>query len=102
MSAGAPVGLLGIEMHTRRRNRMNGVLAPLADGWRVQVDQSFGNCPRYIQQRELQPAGSPSAEADEGLPAPQVLDRLDDDAIDRVRRADTLFIATHHSDPDAP
>ncbi len=53
MTDGAPVGLLGIELHTRRRNRMNGVLTAIGGGLRVQVDQSFGNCPRYIQLRDF-------------------------------------------------
>ncbi|MGF6711601.1 putative pyridoxine 5'-phosphate oxidase superfamily flavin-nucleotide-binding protein [Luteibacter sp. W1I16] len=41
---GEAIGLLGIEMHTRRRNRMNGFVAvpPAGSGFRVDVDQSFG------------------------------------------------------------
>ena len=49
---GARFGLLGIEAHTRRRNRANGrVLARSADGLSLGVAQSFGNCPKYIQPR---------------------------------------------------
>ena len=59
MTDGAPVGLLGIEMHTRRRNRMNGFLSSAADGFSVNVDQSFGNCPRYIQLRDFSFAQEP-------------------------------------------
>jgi predicted pyridoxine 5'-phosphate oxidase superfamily flavin-nucleotide-binding protein len=48
-----PLGLLGLEPHTRRRNRMNGtVVAIESRGFAVEVDQSFGNCPKYIQARE--------------------------------------------------
>src|SRR5471030_2527999 len=48
---GADVGLLGIELPTRRRNRANGTLEPSAPGTlTVRVDQSFGKCPQYIQQ----------------------------------------------------
>src|SRR5262249_29176980 len=49
----AAIGLLGIELHTRRRNRMNGILRE-ADGGRltVAVEHSFGNCPQYIQKRD--------------------------------------------------
>lgn len=51
---GAPVGLLGIEMHTRRRNRLNGHVSARTDaGFSVSVDQSFGNCPQYIQHRDV-------------------------------------------------
>jgi predicted pyridoxine 5'-phosphate oxidase superfamily flavin-nucleotide-binding protein len=61
--AGAPAGLLGIDLATRRRNRLNGVLAQVAaDGFAVDVVQSFGNCPRYIAVRELAPvARTPGA-----------------------------------------
>jgi len=54
--AGAPVGMLGIDLATRRRNRLNGVLAQVGEGgFAVDVAQSFGNCPRYIHVRSLQP-----------------------------------------------
>ncbi len=45
---GEAIGLLGIEMHTRRRNRDEWLCrdAKDGDGFRVDVDQSFGNCPR--------------------------------------------------------
>lgn len=52
-TAGADVGLLGIELATRRRNRANGrVAARLFDGIAFHVEQSFGNCPQYIRERE--------------------------------------------------
>ena len=52
LADGAPIGLLGIEPHTRRRNRMNGVLREVdASGFTVELSQSFGNCPKYIQAR---------------------------------------------------
>jgi predicted pyridoxine 5'-phosphate oxidase superfamily flavin-nucleotide-binding protein len=53
---GAAVGMLGIDLGTRRRNRLNGVLAQVGDaGFGVDVAQSFGNCPRYIHVRSLAP-----------------------------------------------
>jgi predicted pyridoxine 5'-phosphate oxidase superfamily flavin-nucleotide-binding protein len=49
----AKLGLLGIELPTRRRNRLNGSVVAL-DGasFTVAVEQSFGNCPQYIQARD--------------------------------------------------
>ena len=49
-----PVGLLGIDLETRRRNRLNGIVVK-KDPHQVtiEVQQSFGNCPQYIQQRRL-------------------------------------------------
>ncbi|MCS0628004.1 pyridoxamine 5'-phosphate oxidase family protein [Telluria mixta] len=56
LAAGARVGMLGIDLATRRRNRLNGVVAALGEtGFAVDVAQSFGNCPRYIHVRSLQP-----------------------------------------------
>ncbi|MDH0863558.1 pyridoxamine 5'-phosphate oxidase family protein [Mitsuaria sp. GD03876] len=87
---GAPVGLLGLEPHTRRRNRMNGRLAALSDdGLRVDVVQSFGNCPKYIQARD------PLAWDDTPPGLARALDAaLDDPALARIAAADTVFIAS--------
>jgi predicted pyridoxine 5'-phosphate oxidase superfamily flavin-nucleotide-binding protein len=53
LHVGSRLGMLGIELPTRRRNRMNGTVTKMDDsGFTVAVDQSFGNCPQYIQQRE--------------------------------------------------
>jgi predicted pyridoxine 5'-phosphate oxidase superfamily flavin-nucleotide-binding protein len=89
---GMPIGLLGIQPHTRRRNRMNGAVTALdGQGFTVQVAQSFGNCPKYIQPREPQfwPAGA-------AAPSVQRLHALDAQAIALIGRADTFFIATAH------
>jgi predicted pyridoxine 5'-phosphate oxidase superfamily flavin-nucleotide-binding protein len=56
LAAGAAVGMLGIDLGTRRRNRLNGVVASVDEGgFAVDVVQSFGNCPRYIHVRALVP-----------------------------------------------
>lgn len=92
LGAGATVGLLGIEWHTRRRNRMNGFLDPTAQGLRVTVDQSFGNCPRYIQLRDLSFAHQPGT-------APVVpvehLASLDAAARALIAAADAFFVASY-------
>jgi uncharacterized protein len=91
LRAGTPVGLLGIEPHTRRRNRLNGHIAEWHDdGFMVRVDQSFGNCPKYIQARRPEYIGG-----SEALPA-QTLDRLDEAAARLISQADTFFIASAH------
>jgi predicted pyridoxine 5'-phosphate oxidase superfamily flavin-nucleotide-binding protein len=94
---GAPIGLLGIEPHTRRRNRMNGVVHDSGvDGFTVEVRQSFGNCPQYIQARRPTFVGEPLAS-----PEPQLLSALDDAAIALIRAADTFYIATAHPEAAA-
>ena len=90
LAVGAPLGLLGIEPHTRRRNRMNGtVLVAEADGFRVGVEQSFGNCPKYIQAREPQ-----WVQVTEPAPMQALGPSLNDAARALIARADTLFIAS--------
>ncbi|GAA4337379.1 hypothetical protein GCM10023165_15350 [Variovorax defluvii] len=92
LAPGAPVALLGIEPHTRRRNRMNGTVDALdGRGFSVEVGQSFGNCPKYIQARE--PVFVGGGEAAHFGP---LADRLDARAQAMVRAADTFFIATAH------
>jgi ferredoxin-NADP reductase/predicted pyridoxine 5'-phosphate oxidase superfamily flavin-nucleotide-binding protein len=52
LQPGADLGLLGIELETRQRNRVNGHVETLQeDGFRFDVDQAFGNCPQYITER---------------------------------------------------
>ncbi len=92
MHDGAPVGLLGIELHTRRRNRMNGVLHAIGGGFRVEVEQSFGNCPRYIQLRDFHFAHDP-AEPYHG--EVETLITLDDAARATLAAADTFYVATY-------
>jgi predicted pyridoxine 5'-phosphate oxidase superfamily flavin-nucleotide-binding protein len=90
MNDGDAVGLLGIELHTRRRNRLNGLLLRTnAQAFDVAVQQSFGNCPQYIQLRDFVFARDPAAPSDE---APSELDRLDDRARAVVAGADTFFV----------
>lgn len=88
---GASLGLLGIQPHTRRRNRMNGTARLEDGGFVVEVGQSFGNCPKYIQARE--PVWLP------GAPAGHLAHEgpgLDEASRQLIRAADTFFIATAH------
>jgi uncharacterized protein len=92
LTEGAAIGLLGIEPHTRRRNRMNGTVHEIgADGFSVRVAQSFGNCPQYIQARAPEYRAPAAA-----VPAPETGPVLDDEAIALVRAADTFYVATAH------
>ena len=91
---GVPIGLLGLEPHTRRRNRMNGVVQGVsATGFGVQLQQSFGNCAKYIQARE--PVYAPQRQATR--PVIHDSTQLDTAARRMVQAADTLFIATTFS-----
>lgn len=97
LTAGAAVGLLGIDLTTRRRNRMNGsISAASASGFTVSVVHAFGNCPQYIQPRGVSPdsLGQGSSEVES-----EILGELDESAKATIRSADTFFIASY-VDPD--
>jgi predicted pyridoxine 5'-phosphate oxidase superfamily flavin-nucleotide-binding protein len=95
LAVGAQIGLLGIEPHTRRRNRMNGVVSRSdADGFSLRVTQSFGNCPKYIVTREAVFAGDGDAAGATGPQPVERLDRLDHAMRAMIERADTYFIAS--------
>lgn len=93
LGVGRPVGLLGIELHSRRRNRMNGRIAAW-DGKRfdVTVAQSFGNCPQYIQSRDFFFSRSPSMRFAAALPE---RGGLDDAARALILASDTFFVASY-------
>jgi predicted pyridoxine 5'-phosphate oxidase superfamily flavin-nucleotide-binding protein len=92
LAVGARVGLLGIELETRRRNRMNGrIVASGRSGFAVAVEQSFGNCPKYITPRQH---AFDAASAGTGPVVRREGPRLSAEARAIVAGADTFFIAT--------
>ncbi|GHD66930.1 pyridoxamine 5'-phosphate oxidase family protein [Jeongeupia chitinilytica] len=97
LQSGASVGLLGIELETRRRNRMNGRIGEAdAHGISVAVTQSFGNCPQYIQKRDYRRV------VPDAVPAPpERTTTLDAAAMAQITAADTFFIATHFTETGA-
>jgi uncharacterized protein len=96
LHVGAQLGILGLEPHTRRRNRANGVVTALSEGdFAVQVQMSFGNCPKYIAAREPRYASRaprPAKAAEQSAPAAS--HHIDAQARRLIAQADTFFIAT--------
>lgn len=88
MEDGDPIGMLGIELHTRRRNRLNGTLRRGAGAHAMlKVAESFGNCPQYITLRNME-------QGPEGTEA-ELLPVLDDAAQWLIASAATFFVATY-------
>eukprot|EP01102_Stenamoeba_stenopodia_P013125 TRINITY_DN4209_c0_g1_i1.p1 TRINITY_DN4209_c0_g1~~TRINITY_DN4209_c0_g1_i1.p1 ORF type:complete len:494 (+),score=123.69 TRINITY_DN4209_c0_g1_i1:22-1503(+) len=93
--------MLGIEFHTRRRNRANGKITSVVrneernvvESFVMKIDQTFGNCPKYIQAREFealltdQPITNTFTEGEKLLTESQ---------LSLVARSDTLFIASSY------
>ena len=99
---GMQVGLLGIDYESRRRNRMTGKLTAISEnGFEITVDQTFGNCPQYIQSRNFECL--PDIDHIGKKRSTQALKQLDRRARQIISKADNFFIATHYSeDVDNP
>ena len=94
LPSGQPVGVIVIDFAARRRVRINGVLTT-ADGatLTIEVDQAYGNCPKYIHRHRIDPdvAGPEHSRA--------VLfngTRMRPEDIHLVESADTFFLGTTH------
>ena len=95
---GADIGILGIELATRRRNRVNGhVMAADSGTITFGVDQAFGNCPQYIRERAWRRVDdAPAGKSLTGT-------RLTDSQRAWIEQADTFFIASgYRGDGESP
>lgn len=91
--AGGAIGMLGIELHTRRRNRVNGTIRDAADGsLQVEVRHAFGNCPQYIQLRDFAFAHDPAVPHATEV---EDTDSLTEGARAIISAADTFFVASY-------
>ncbi|KAB0488418.1 hypothetical protein SAMN04490202_5580 [Pseudomonas reinekei] len=89
MQPGDAIGMLGIELHTRRRNRMNGnVLRALDDRIEIVVTQAYGNCPRYINLRQYEFVEETADIAQELTVTDPLIRRM-------VTSADSFYVATY-------
>ncbi|TQS43689.1 pyridoxamine 5'-phosphate oxidase family protein [Cryptosporangium phraense] len=88
------VGLIAIEPGTRRRIRMNGTAHPVAGGLRVELEQVYANCPKYIQKRV--PTRSSTLA---GAPVSGVA--LTGEQMEFAGTTDTFFVATTDLDGNA-
>ena len=79
LGIGADVGILGIELATRRRNRVNGRVVDNGSGViTFGVEQSYGNCPQYIREREWRRVDDkPSGKGEERHPINRISKGMD-------------------------
>lgn len=98
LANGIDIGFLGIELHSRRRNRLNGIVTIVhANSFEVQVGQSFGNCPQYIQARLCE-----MGEYDTTAPKPvHSFTSLGTAEQAIIKSSDTFFITTAYQDESA-
>ena len=88
------VGMLAIELASRRRLRINGTITRISDtALRLHVEESYPNCPKYIQKRHLTLSltgfdlAPSSSEQGKGLGLNQHT---------LITKADTFFVASVH------
>jgi uncharacterized protein len=97
LTTGKRLGLLGIELESRRRNRLSGNISNVSkNSIELNISQAFGNCPQYIQTRELQyidPLTMPAQETVE-------LIQFDQQAVDLISQSDTFFVASYIANDD--
>lgn len=87
------LGLLGIELPSRRRNRLSTKVSEVdSNGFELDVIQSFGNCPQYIQARHLIPL------VHDNVAENHQSERLNDETRQLIESSDTFFVASHYND----
>ena len=88
------VGMLVIELATRRRLRINGRITHTGpERLRLDVEESYPNCPKYIQRRHLI---THTVYDSNGFGTTRRGRGLEDDHRDLIRGADTFFVASAH------
>jgi predicted pyridoxine 5'-phosphate oxidase superfamily flavin-nucleotide-binding protein len=92
LASGRDLGLLAIELATRRRLRINGTVESMSvDEIGILVRESVGNCPKYIQRRQAFEASTASRRA------PEASGRaIDAERRALIERADTAFVGSIH------
>jgi hypothetical protein len=94
LQANPRIGLLLIELETRRRLRINGRIRSVTDSRCViDVERAYANCPKYIQRRRLhveEPSGEGSG------PRHRQGRQLDAARQAWIESADTFFVASAH------
>lgn len=98
LTTGRAVGMLAIELSSRRRLRVNGTVEDISgDGVHIAVRESVPNCPKYIQQRHAcEHPGTPSNRR------PTERGRaIDAERRGLVERADTVFVGSVHPERGA-
>lgn len=97
IAANPELGMLFIELSTRRRYRVNGRVQQLHDGgMEVVIREAYPNCPKYIQRRQLRDMGPNNVPVQTASGS-----SVKGTVADIVRRADTIFVASRHAENGA-
>ncbi|MCM8537275.1 MAG: pyridoxamine 5'-phosphate oxidase family protein [Lentisphaeraceae bacterium] len=89
---GMHLGILGIMLYSKRRNRLSVVVDKIFDhGFSVKIKQCFGNCPKYIKHR------SPRMLQPEEIQEVKVshFDHFDSNLTSFISEAETFFVGSY-------
>src|SRR5262245_28258589 len=92
---GVSVGVVAIDFAARRRTRVNGTVQSVGKRITIDVQEAFGNCPKYIHAYQPAPDGATlTTPARSGVQL---------DAYQRrwIERAETFFLGTLHPEAGA-
>jgi predicted pyridoxine 5'-phosphate oxidase superfamily flavin-nucleotide-binding protein len=93
LRAHEPLALLAIDLSTRRRYRVNGVIDRASSVTaQVSVREAYPNCPKYIQRRDLFELAPEVATGDERGVV------LDEPSRSSIRASDMFFVASGHAE----
>ncbi|MEX0279275.1 MAG: pyridoxamine 5'-phosphate oxidase family protein [Ruegeria sp.] len=94
LNIGANIGVLGIELASRRRNRLSGFMRKTSGGFTIDVSQTFGNCPQYIHERHWSRVNHTRHQP------VRYGSELTTQQIKLIAGADTLFLGSGHMQGD--
>lgn len=93
----ATIGMLFIDLGTRRRYRINGSIQHIDDqGLAIIVDEAYPNCPRYIQKRHLRQLGESVQQS--GVISGEF---ITEEITHLIHTADTIFVASFNAQTGA-
>jgi predicted pyridoxine 5'-phosphate oxidase superfamily flavin-nucleotide-binding protein len=94
LAKGRAFGALFIELATRRRLRVNGHIASFSPTQlHLAVEESFPNCPKFIQKRAFEGRSGPSQGGPSEARRGSLLGEME---MAWIRAADTFFMTTAH------
>ncbi|RCJ19776.1 pyridoxamine 5-phosphate oxidase [Nostoc sp. ATCC 43529] len=97
LDSNSDIGLLVIDLENRRRLRLNGKAEVNQEYIKLQIEQAFFNCPKYIQVRHLEKAVTDSLAKSEAF----IKDALSEKNQLWITQSDTFFIASYHPEKGA-
>lgn len=94
---GMQVGLLGLDLSNKRRNRLTGRIVDTSNNrLKIEVNQTFGNCPKYITPREINKWQPERAKCN--IQQYSAFNLFTNEVKQLINKSDTFFVASYYDD----